>query len=232
MPIKTEASQTQSARSELQLRLAALPAIDELLHEAARRGLVPRFPRGLVGDQLRAELKIVKERVLQEHLSVSEVFADVDFWAAVERGLEDYLAPLLKPVINATGVVIHTNLGRSPLPEAALKQIGAVARGYSNLEYDLGSGSRSIRYANVEALLCRLSGAEAAMVVNNNAGAVLLALSALACGREVVVSRGELVEIGGAFRIPEIVVQGGARLREVGATNRTHLQDYAAAINS
>ncbi len=218
-------------KSDLQLRLAEMPAVDELLHEASRRGLLPRFPRTLVGDLVRSRLKIIKDRVVRENLQVKELFSSETFWPAIESALEEFLAPSLKVVINATGVVIHTNLGRSPLSAAAVDQIAAVAGRYSNLEYDLETGSRSIRYANVEDLLCRLSGAEAAMVVNNNAGAVLLALSALADGREVVVSRGELVEIGGAFRIPEIVVQGGAILREVGATNRTHLKDYEAAIN-
>ncbi len=218
-------------KSDLQFRLAELPAIDELLHEAARRGLLSRFPRTLVGELVRSQLKTIKDRVVGENLQVKELFLAETFWSVVETALEEFLAPSLKTVINATGVVIHTNLGRSPLSAGAVSQIAAVAGRYSNLEYDLETGSRSIRYANVEGLLCRLSGAEAAMVVNNNAGAVLLALSALADGREVVVSRGELVEIGGAFRIPEIVVQGGAVLREVGATNRTHLNDYEAAIN-
>ncbi len=222
---------SEPQKSDLQLRLAELPAVDELLHEALRRGLLPRFPRTLVGEQIRARLKIIKDRVVGESLQVKEFFSTETFWPAVETALEEFLAANLKPVINATGVVIHTNLGRSPLAAAAVEQIAAVSGRYSNLEYDLETGSRSIRYANVEDLLCRLSGAEAAMVVNNNAGAVLLALSALADGREVVVSRGELVEIGGAFRIPEIVVQGGAVLREVGATNRTHLKDYEAAFN-
>jgi len=231
MPKKSEAQKTQvNPKSDLQLRLAEMPAVDELLHEALRRGLLPRFPRTLVGELLRAQLKIIKERVIRENLSVSDVFAAEIFWSEIEHALEAFLAPSLKVVINATGVVIHTNLGRSPLSADAASQIAAVAGRYSNLEYDLETGSRSIRYVNVESLLCRLCGAEAAMVVNNNAGAVLLALSALADGREVVVSRGELVEIGGAFRIPEIVVQGGAILREVGATNRTHLRDYEAAI--
>lgn len=230
MPQKLE-SQKQKPKSDLQLRLAELPAVDELLHEASQRGLLPRFPRTLVGESIRSQLKIIKDRVVRENLQVKVLFSPDIFWSAIESALEDFLAPSLKVVINATGVVIHTNLGRSPLSAEAAGQIAAVAGRYSNLEYDLETGSRSIRYVNVEELLCRLSGAEAAMVVNNNAGAVLLALSALADGREVVVSRGELVEIGGAFRIPEIVVQGGAILREVGATNRTHLKDYEAVIN-
>ncbi len=221
----------ESGKKRLQAELAQLPAVDELLREARQRELLPRFPRSLVVSQIRQLLTDVKNKVLRENLKVKDLLAEEIFWPEIERNLVEFLAPALKKVINASGVVIHTNLGRSPLPEAAVAQIAAVAAGYSNLEYDLNTGSRSIRYVNVEDLLCRLCGTEAAMVVNNNAGAVLLALSALASGREVVVSRGELVEIGGAFRIPEIVTQGGAVLREVGATNRTHLRDYEAAIN-
>ncbi|MCK5682411.1 L-seryl-tRNA(Sec) selenium transferase [bacterium] len=218
-------------KNRLQSELSQLPAVDELLHEAVRREFIPRFPRPVVAEQIRELLAKVKTRVLQENLKVKDLLSDASFWPELERSLTMFLAPALKKVINATGVVIHTNLGRSPLPAEAVAQIAAVAGGYSNLEYDLKKGSRSIRYVNVEDLLCRLCGTEAAMVVNNNAGAVLLALSALAAEREVVVSRGELVEIGGAFRIPEIVTQGGAILREVGATNRTHLRDYESAIN-
>ena len=140
------------------------------------------------------------------------------------------MQPRLCRVINATGVVIHTNLGRSPLHPSALHHMIEIARTYSNLEYDLNLGERGSRYTHVEEILCRLSGAESAMVVNNNAGAVLLSLNAIAEGREVIVSRGELVEIGGAFRIPDVMRRSGALLREVGTTNRTYLSDYQKAI--
>ena len=128
-------------------------------------------------------------------------------------------------------MIIHTNLGRAPLSDAARQAMEAVAAGYSNLEYDLDAGERGSRYVHAEQLLCRLTGAEAALVVNNNAGAVFLALTALARGREVIISRGQLVEIGGGFRIPDVLRQSGAQLVEVGTTNRTHLSDYRDAIS-
>ncbi|MBX5467461.1 MAG: L-seryl-tRNA(Sec) selenium transferase [Firmicutes bacterium] len=150
--------------------------------------------------------------------------------AAVRAEARQRAEPHLRPVINATGVAIHTNLGRAPLPDAVLAQVSAVARGYSTLEYDLGQGRRGSRHSHVDALLRHLTGAEAAMVVNNNAAAVLLALSTLARGREALVSRGQLVEIGGSFRIPDVMALSGAILREVGTTNKTHLADYERAI--
>ena len=144
--------------------------------------------------------------------------------------LERARRPSLVPVVNATGVVVHTNLGRAPLAFEALEAIDSVGSGYSNLEYELEEGKRGGRMAHIEALLCELTGAESAFAVNNNAAAVLLALAALARGREVVISRGQLVEIGGSFRIPEILEQSGARLVEVGTTNRTRIADYEDAI--
>ncbi len=221
---------TPGIDDERRKMLARLPGVDTLLAAAERRGMLAEFPRRWLLAELRCVLEGARRRILAGEAGADAEFDVAFFLDEAAAALALRQAPRLQRVINATGVVIHTNLGRSPLPAAALEQVTAVARGYSNLEYNLEEGRRGIRYANVEELLCELSGAEAAMVVNNNAGAVLLALSALAAGREVVVSRGELVEIGGAFRIPEIVVQGGAGLREVGATNRTHLRDYEAAI--
>jgi L-seryl-tRNA(Ser) seleniumtransferase len=157
-------------------------------------------------------------------LDVSELAQD-----AVRR-VEEATRGTLQPVINATGVIIHTNLGRAALGAAAIRAMESVAAGYSNLEYDLKAGERGSRDVHAEGLLARLTGAEAALVVNNNAGAVLLVLSALAQDREVIISRGQLVEIGGGFRIPDVLRQSGARLREVGTTNRTHITDFRAAI--
>jgi len=181
-----------------------------------------------VVEALRAAQGALREAILR-----GEAVADMEAAALVhaERYLEASTQPTLRPVINATGVVLHTNLGRAPLSDAVLEAMRAVGEGYSNLEFDLAAGERGSRYVHAEALLCRLTGAEAALVVNNNAGAVLLVLAALAAGREVIISRGQLVEIGGGFRIPEVMAQSGARLVEVGTTNRTYLRDYEAALS-
>ena len=150
--------------------------------------------------------------------------------SAIQEELAAARRPSLRPVLNATGVVLHTNLGRAPLSAEAVRHIVDIARGYSNLEFDLSTGERGSRYSHVEEILCRISGAESALVVNNNAGAVLLALNSLAEGKEVIVSRGQLVEIGGSFRIPDVMRKSGACLVEVGTTNRTHLEDYVRAL--
>ena len=151
--------------------------------------------------------------------------------AAAAAHLATLFRPSLQPVINATGVIIHTNLGRAPLSRSAVERVVDIATGYSTLEYDLANGSRGRRDTHAEALLCRLTGAEAAVVVNNNAAATMIVLAALAAGREVIVSRGELVEIGGGFRVPDVMAQSGAILREVGTTNKTRVSDYAASVN-
>ncbi len=168
-----------------------------------------------MSDEIKKESELSFERVLKK----------------VQDELNRAMRPSLRPVINATGVVVHTNLGRSLLTKEIFEEIFDVAVNYSNLEYDLEKGKRGSRYSHVEAILCELTGAEAALVVNNNAAAVLLTLETLAKGKEVIVSRGELVEIGGSFRIPDVMARSGAILKEVGATNRTHLRDYENAIN-
>jgi L-seryl-tRNA(Ser) seleniumtransferase len=185
-----------------------------------------RHGREAVLGAVRAAIQKVREEVVQG------VAVSLDPSSLSQRAcviLDDHL-PSLRRVLNATGILLHTGLGRAPLAAEALEAVAEVARGYCNLELDLETGERDVRTRRIASLLTRLTGAEAATVVNNNAGATILALRALACGREVVVSRGELIEIGGSFRLPEILEVSGARLREVGTTNRTRLDDYARAI--
>src|SRR5205814_2236263 len=180
-------------------------------------------PRVLVIAAVRSALARAREEI-QAGADPGDLVGRVEVELAAARG------PRLRRAINATGVIVHTNLGRAPLAQEALERVTAVARGYSNLEYDLGAGGRGSRQDHVAPILRRLTGAEAALVVNNNAAAVLLALAALAEGREVLVSRGELIEIGDGFRIPHVLVRSGAQLREVGTTNRTRAADYERAI--
>jgi L-seryl-tRNA(Ser) seleniumtransferase len=209
--------------------LKSLPKVDRLLAWPEMAELLARHPRPEVLTAVRTTLAGFRRQV-GEGAQAGPPGRDT-LVALIAAEVEQRAANSLRPLINATGVVVHTNLGRSPLAEQAEAAILSVATGYSNLEFDLASGERGTRYSHVEGLICELTGAEAALVVNNNAAAVLLALSGLACGREVIVSRGELVEIGGSFRIPDVMRQGGATLVEVGTTNRTHPRDYRAAIS-
>jgi L-seryl-tRNA(Ser) seleniumtransferase len=208
-----------------------IPSIEELRQRASIRELEARCGADATVTALRRAAASARTAIARGEpalTSEATVVAHIEATAATE--LATVFRPSLEPVVNATGVVIHTNLGRAPLAESAIERVAAVARGYSSLEYDLGRGARGRRDVHAEALLCRLTGAEAAVVVNNNAAATLLLLAALAAGREVVVSRGELVEIGGGFRVPDVMAQSGAVLREVGTTNKTRAADYAAAI--
>jgi L-seryl-tRNA(Ser) seleniumtransferase len=208
-------------------RLRGLPAVETLLRHPALAAAGAGFPRMLLVESVRDELCVERQR-LRGGSSVPASAAEL-----AERSLRratDACRPRLRRVLNATGVVLHTNLGRAPLAEPARAAVLSAATGYSSLEYDLPTGRRGERGAGVERWLTRLTGAEAALAVNNGAAAVLLVLSALAVGRKVLVSRGELVEIGGSFRIPEILEKSGARLVEVGTTNRTHLADYERAL--
>jgi len=207
--------------------LRGLPSVDQLLRRLADQGDVPGITRAHLTALVRETLDLERARVRDE----SSAPAAVETLAArvVERARRAG-AFSLRPVINAQGVVLHTNLGRAILSPLALERLASVGAAYSNLELDLARKERGSRYSHVEAVLQRLTGAEDALVVNNNAAAVLLALETLAHGREVIVSRGELIEIGGEFRIPDIMLRSGAVLHEVGATNRTHLRDYADAI--
>jgi L-seryl-tRNA(Ser) seleniumtransferase len=216
-------------------RLRSIPSIEHLRQREAMRRLEARYGRTAVVDALRAETAALRERLAATDAEGDLHTTPDDVLRTVERGVEARLgheyAPSLVAVINATGVIVHTNLGRAPLARAAAGRVADLATGYTNLEYDLSRGERGRRDAHAERLLCRLAGSEAAVVVNNNAAATLLSLAALAAGREVVVSRGELVEIGGGFRVPDVMAQSGAVLREVGTTNRTRASDYAAAIS-
>jgi L-seryl-tRNA(Ser) seleniumtransferase len=214
--------------------LRKIPSVDELLSRPEITDLLRIHPRAVVVDAIRKGLGDLRQELLEKGPSQVEnsVFSFEHLYPRIQKEIDLQVQPRLRRVINATGVVIHTNLGRSPLHPSALQHMIEISKTYSNLEYDLNLGERGDRYSHVEGILCRLSGAESALVVNNNAGAVLLALNTLAEGREVIVSRGELVEIGGAFRIPDVMKRSGALLKEVGTTNRTHLQDYQKAIGS
>lgn len=206
--------------------LRRLPSIDELLASDFAQRLLQRHPRQLVVDAARKAVAEARRAILDRGEHAQAQIGERELSAA----LGQLAQPKLRPVLNASGVVLHTNLGRAPLADRAIERMAAIARGYANLELDLDSGKRGSRYAPVEEHLRLLTGAEDAVVVNNCAGAVLLALSALAAGREVIVSRGEAVEIGGGFRIPDVMRQSGATLVEVGTTNKTRLADYERAL--
>lgn len=214
-------------------QLRNLPAVDEVLAFSGVEELITNYPRPVVVTAIRDTLEDLRKSIL-EAKNIQDENVDISPEAIalrVSHRCEEVLRPRLRRVINATGVVVHTNLGRSILAKSALQALMEVARGYSNLEYNLESGERGSRHDHIRDIIIRLTGAEDAMVVNNNAAAVLLALSAIAKDKEVVVSRGQLVEIGGSFRIPDVMRQSGASLVEVGATNKTHLEDYRKAIS-
>ncbi|NLV71396.1 MAG: L-seryl-tRNA(Sec) selenium transferase [Actinobacteria bacterium] len=219
--------------------LRGLPSVEELVSHPGAQKLLEEYPRALVVQALRETLQMVRKSLLTatepgrsaDAPGVGDL-APEGFLSQAALVLEAWSRPGLRSVANLSGVIIHTNLGRSALSARALDRVAQVARGYSNLEYDLEAGTRGHRETHVETLLTRVTGAEAAFAVNNNAGAVLLILMALAAGREVLVSRGQLVEIGGSFRLPDIMRASGARLVEVGTTNRTRIGDYEAAIGA
>ncbi|MCL6473368.1 MAG: L-seryl-tRNA(Sec) selenium transferase [Firmicutes bacterium] len=212
--------------------LRQLPKVDEILDLPDVKLLVNAYPRSLVVDGIRhvidnrrtAILLLSNKELEGIELSSDSLIKELEVW------LKDQYASSLKKVINATGVVIHTNLGRSILSKSAIDAVMMAASNYSNLEFDLDKGTRGSRHSHVESILTKITGAEAGMVVNNNASAVFLALSTLAAGKEAIVSRGQLVEIGGSFRIPDVMRQSGAILREVGTTNKTYITDYRNAV--
>lgn len=214
---------------DIQSRLRALPKVDEVLKDPRLAEEAGRHPHVLVLDAVREVIEETRARLL----------AGQDFEPDADLIAGDALARValkaqrsLRGVINATGVIVHTNLGRSILSDAAVEAVAEVASGYSTLEYDIESGERGSRHVHVESLLAKLTGAEAAMAVNNNAAAVMLAIAELARGGEAIVSRGQLVEIGGSFRIPDIMAESGAKMVEVGTTNKTHRADYERAITA
>jgi L-seryl-tRNA(Ser) seleniumtransferase len=205
--------------------------VDHVLALWEKRPPVEQVPRSVVVEAIRSALAELRSTILAADEAMDDaVFSDSELLQLTEQVVNKAMGFRLKRVINATGVVVHTNLGRSLLPKGVAKHVAEISSLYSNLEFDLEKGARGSRYSHVEDILCELSGAEAAMVVNNNAGAVFLSLATLAKGRQVIVSRGELVEIGGSFRIPDVMARSGAELVEVGTTNRTHLSDYEGAI--
>ncbi|HUR95247.1 MAG TPA: L-seryl-tRNA(Sec) selenium transferase [Gemmatimonadales bacterium] len=203
-------------------RRRQLPSVDRLLQEPGVEALLQGAPRTAVVTAIREALAAARVR---------RAGPPEDWATEIRERLADRRRPALRPVLNATGVVLHTNLGRAPLPDAAVAALTAIAAGYSNLELDLDTGTRGHRSDHCRELLRRVTGSEDGLVVNNAAGALVLALNACAAGRDVLISRGELIEIGGSFRIPDIMIRSGARLREVGTTNRTHLEDYRQALD-
>ena len=204
-----------------------LPKADELIEKLVKD--FPQIPVSAIKDAIHAKLAEMRAEIGSGKMTQVPEFNAI--CASIASLVDSGNLPSLRPVINGTGIVIHTNLGRSCLSESAVKAVEGVAKGYSTLEYDVEKGARGSRHVHIEDLICSVTGAEAAMVVNNNAGAVLLILSELGKGGEVITSRGELVEIGGSFRIPEIMEACGCTLKEVGATNKTHVSDYENAIN-
>jgi len=212
--------------------LRSIPSVDTILERKEIKALLEKYSRGIVLKAIQKKLDKIRQQIVLGHSFTTDTkVVQVDVTAMeIEDEIHSFSSPHLKKVINATGVILHTNLGRSLLPDEALKNVREIAASYSNLEYEIDDGKRGSRYAHIEQLLCDLSGAESALVVNNNAGAVLLVLNTLASGKEAIVSRGELIEIGGSFRIPDIMKRSGATMVEVGTTNKTHLVDYEEAI--
>jgi L-seryl-tRNA(Ser) seleniumtransferase len=211
--------------------LRLLPAVDRVIDLAKTESGFEGVPKSVVVGSVRTVIEAQRRRIREGDDTLADgELSDAAILDRVRQTVRLAMRPNLRRLVNATGIVVHTNLGRSPLAREAVENIVTVAAGYSNLEYDLAQGKRGSRYAAVQDLLCEITGAEAAMVVNNNAGAVLLSLESLARNRQVIVSRGELVEIGGSFRIPDVMAKSNAVLREVGTTNRTHLRDYESAL--
>jgi L-seryl-tRNA(Ser) seleniumtransferase len=215
-----------------QKALRMLPGVDHILGLTRTQLFFENIPKTVIINSIRETLESRRNSILTADLSFREEgLSDDRIIELIKAAVKNAMALNLRHLVNATGVVVHTNLGRSLLTKEVIENIAVIAGGYSNLEYDLDAGRRGSRYSNIEDILCEISGAPAAMVVNNNAGAVLLCLDTISRGREVIVSRGELVEIGGSFRIPDVMAKSGGILKEVGTTNRTHMKDYENSIN-
>ena len=218
-------------RMNKNLLYRSIPKVDIILEYEAIQASIEKYGREIVIDAIRVEMDELRKFIgtCDSEEVAKEAISNVV--SSIVRRAEKMLQPNMRKVINATGTILHTNLGRAPISKEHMAHIAEIATGYSNLEYNLNAGKRGERYSHFEELLCKITGAEAAMAVNNNAAAVMLILSSLGKGGEVVVSRGELVEIGGKFRIPDVMEQSGATLVEVGTTNKTHFSDYEDAIN-
>ncbi len=218
-------------RMNKNLLYRSIPKVDIILEYEAIQASIEQYGREIVIDAIRVEMDELRKFIgtCDSEEAAKEAIANVV--SSIVKRAEKMLQPNMRKVINATGTILHTNLGRAPISKEHMVHIAEIATGYSNLEYNLNAGKRGERYSHFEELLCKITGAEAAMAVNNNAAAVMLILSSLGKGGEVIVSRGELVEIGGKFRIPDVMEQSGATLVEVGTTNKTHFSDYEDAIN-
>ena len=221
-------SNDANPRAELSERLRSLPSVDRVLSQPALSEALERWPRPQVVEAVRSELDAARASLTNGDAATRSPAAIAE---SAANALGQRLRPSLQPVVNATGVVIHTNLGRAPVSQAAAQAMSAAAAGYSSLEFDLEHGARGSRAAHLESVLRTATGAEAGIAVNNNAAALYFALAAHCAGREVIVSRGQAVEIGGGFRIPDLLRDAGAQLIEVGTTNRTRAADYAAAVS-
>lgn len=214
-----------------QTLLRMIPGVDSILEAAKADTFFDHVPKSVLVRSIRSVVEQLRMVILDDQQDITEAeLSNSSVFNKIKKSVHKMMTPNLARLINATGVVIHTNLGRSLLADDAIKNLLTIAGRYSNLEFDLSKGARGSRYSIVEDILCELSGAESAMVVNNNAGAVFLSLETIAKDKKVIVSRGELVEIGGSFRIPDVMAKSGGILKEVGATNRTHLKDYENAI--
>lgn len=216
-----------------QTLLRMLPGVDHILEIARAESFFDDIPKTVLVSSIRSVVEDLRTLILDDPLDITEnSLSDTQILKNVKKQAHRAMTPNLLKTINATGVIVHTNLGRSLLADVAVENLITISKRYSNLEFDLAKGKRGSRYSCVEDILCEISGAEAGMVVNNNAGAVLLCLDTIAKEQKVIVSRGELVEIGGSFRIPDVMAKSGAILKEIGTTNRTHLKDYEKAIEN